>query len=402
MIGIPVYRERDWLPKTLASLADQDTTAFEVWICVNQPAEFLHDPARATITQENLDTLAWLERERTHFPFPLRILDAVRPPHAGQDSGVGWARRFLFERMIAEGGDETICISLDGDTTSDGDYVSKVREAFERYPNAAGLAAPYRHPLPHDPRHALHLLRYEIYMRYYQLSLWRIGSPYAFLAIGSAMAFRGRDYRRARGFPLRKAGEDFYFMQQLRKTGPIIRWLDSRVYPAARFSDRVPFGTGPLMGQPDLNLQENRFPFYAQQAFDQLHATFTAFERFHHEPVALPIHDFIQARMNGYHAFENMRRNFSQTHRFVKACHEKLDGLRTLQFLRFYHEHHPGTSHGQDNLDNLLDKLGKPRLGLRFTEENIEVLEEVRNLLAGYEAENQQRFMAGWDHKARW
>ena len=398
-IGIPAFREREWLPKTLASLAHQDDTAFEVWVCVNQPPEYLQDPSYREITKENLETLAWLRREKDHFPFPIRIRDAVTDGQAG--AGVGWARRFLFDQIVAGEPDRTVCISLDADTLADPGYVSHVREAFARYANAVALAAPYQHPLPEDPRRALHLLRYEIYMRYYQVSLWRIGSPYAFLALGSAMAFRVGAYRRIGGMPVRKAGEDFYFMQQLRKIGPVIRWLASRVHPSARDSDRVPFGTGPLMNETDLGLQETRFPFYSQKAFDLLGETFRLFPAFHRTPMDLPIDGFIREQMKGYDAFEKMRRNFPRTELFVKACHEKLDGLRTLQFLRYYHERYGG-SHGSDALGSLLKQFGDSPGPVIFSAAHLPKLVRLRQRLAALEAEYQQNFMSCWDHRAKW
>ena len=47
----------------------------------------------------------------------------------------------------------------------------------------------------------------------------------------------------------RMAGEDFYLLQQLSKTGCKIEMIeDAFVYPSDRVSDRVPFGTGKAVG----------------------------------------------------------------------------------------------------------------------------------------------------------
>jgi len=45
----------------------------------------------------------------------------------------------------------------------------------------------------------------------------------------------------------RKAGEDFYFLHKLVLLGPYGNISSTTVYPAARTSDRVPFGTGAAM-----------------------------------------------------------------------------------------------------------------------------------------------------------
>ena len=400
-IGIPVFCEREWLPRVFESLAAQTDLGFEVWVCVNQPASFFNDPDRADITRQNLETLAWLQRQKTRAPFVLRVFDAVRPPLAASDSGVGWARRFLFDQITDQDPD-SLCISLDADTLVEPEYIARLRAAFNRYPNAVGMAVPYRHRLPDDRDHALRLLRYEIYMRYYQLSLWRIGSPYAFLALGSAMVFRGRAYRKAGGMPVRKAGEDFYFLQRLRKIGPVIRWLDSKVYPSARPSKRVPFGTGPLMSEPDLSLQMERFPFYRQTTFDLLGETFARLPDLHRRNLELPIHDFIVAHMNGHGPFEKMRRNFSDEARFVRSCHDRLDGLKTLQVLRYYQPEPSAGDRDDSELNALLKKIGKPAMRLEFSNEVIGELNRCRNMLAEYEAEFQKAFMDRWQNDWRW
>ncbi len=404
IVGIPAFRELAWLPSTLASLAAQTEPHFEVWVCVNHPREWNGDPAKREAVADNRATLAWLDQRRNQFPFRLVVLDAVgadAPPLSL--AGVGWARRFLFERALAALGTETLCVSLDADTVVEPDYLARVREAFDQRPNAVALAAPYRHPLPEERLAALQILRYEIYMRYYQVNLWRIGSPYAFLPLGSALAFRGQAWARAGGFPTRKAGEDFYFLQQLRKLGPVIRWIDSRVYPAARPSDRVPFGTGPLIGGSDLALLEARFPFFPPALFDRIGETFALLPRLFRQPQRLPIHEFLEARLGGEKPFDKMRRTFPDEARFVRACHDRLDGLRTLQCLRFYADREPA-SDPQTCVNDLLARLGRPPLSLSFalaTAAPAE-LDRARDALAAIEAECQRAFMTAWDPRAAW
>lgn len=336
-VGIPVFDEWPWLCETLADLAATQTAVFEVWVCVNQSAALAPDDPAAIA---NRRTLAWLRAEQAHFPFRLHVLDATgaAAPPADQ-AGVGWARRFLFAAIEAAVGADYIGVSLDADTRCAPGYLTAVAELFAGDATVDALSAPYRHPEPAEPRAARALLRYELYMRYYQLNLWRIGSPFAFTALGSNLAFRGRAYRRAGGFPVRSAGEDFYLLQQLCKTGVVAVWLPVGVVPAARVSQRVPFGTGPVLAQPDLALQETRFPFYDPAHFDLIGATYALWPRLHEADVVLPIDAFLRHRLKGLAPFQRMRRNFAGDRgRFVRACYERLDGLRLLQCLRFYRE----------------------------------------------------------------
>jgi len=401
-IGIPVHDELDWLPHTLSALANQEDAHFKVWICVNQPREYWNDPAHAEVTRSNQRTLSWLAE--TRFPFPLTLLAALEPDQAPpfKRAGVGWARRHLFDAISKTTSKQSLCISLDADTHVPANYVAEIRRAFAACPNAVALAVPYYHPLPQDASAARHILRYEIYLRYYQLSLWRIGSPYAYMPIGSGLAFRLDAYRRMGGMPPRKAGEDFYFLQQMRKIGPVIRWINSRVEPAARPSARNPFGTGPLMGEVDLSLQNKRYPFYAQQSFDRLRASFVLFPKLHETDIPMPIDDFLQGERGGTAAFGRIRRNFADRGLFIKACHERMDGLRTLRFLRYEEARRGGGESDAFRVNALLEKLKKTPISLDFQTQSIDELDRVRNTLYAYESEFQQRFSENWDPKMRW
>ena len=397
LVLIPAHCERDWLPHTLESLARQTESDFQVWILVNQPAEWLHDPNRDQATHNNLATLAWLQGRKQDLPFPTRIFDGIHQhPLAG--GGVGQARAWLMDRVAESWPAKTICVSLDADTRLDPDYLKEVRRGFAHHANAVGLTAPYYHHLPEDAHQALRMLRYELYLRHYQLELLRIGSPYAFLALGSAMAFTLESYRRAGGFPARQAGEDFYLLQNLRKQGPLIRWIPARVYPSSRASQRVPFGTGPVVAAA-METQQERFPFYAREAFDHLGESFKLFPSLHQGPTPLPIDHFLGRRLGGGEAFARMRRNFKDRERFIRACHDRIDGLRTLQYLRWYHQNHPAVSR-QTTLAKL---LAVPTDAIpELSPAHIPALDRLRDRLAGLEEDAKQATMINWDHRAVW
>ena len=106
----------------------------------------------------------------------------------------------------------------------------------------------YAHPVDGAPETARPILSYELYLRYQELAWGYAGSPYAYPAIGSAMACTARAYAASGGMNRRQAGEDFYFLQQLAKTGKIGRIWETTVRPSGRASHRVPFGTGRKVG----------------------------------------------------------------------------------------------------------------------------------------------------------
>lgn len=403
-IGIPCMAEFDWLPRTLETLEAQTLRDFEVWICVNQPANMDDAAALRRVEEDNRETLAWLAREKGRFGFPIRVQNAIDPETAPPPkvAGVGWARKNLFDGMVEDDAEDFLMVSLDADTTLDPNYLAAVNGAFDAHPNALALAAPYWHPLPSDRSQALRLLRYEIFLRYYQISLWRIGSPYAYLPLGSAMACRRNAYVRAKGMPQRHGGEDFYFLQKIRKMGPLIRWIDATVYPAARPSHRVPFGTGIMIQDSGLRLCQKRFPFYAQTHFDLLGQSFAQFGRLYRGPLRLACHEFLTAQWGGDAAFDRMRRNAKDEATFIRACHTRLDALRTLQFLRFCRQHATHRCSAEAELHHLLERLDHPVRELKFKIESIAALERLRRELFELESSFQKRYMNSWNHRAAW
>jgi hypothetical protein len=95
--------------------------------------------------------------------------------------------------------------------------VGTVAEKLENSKNLLGIAIPYFHPLTGNNVNDRLILRYEIYMRHYLNNMLEIGNPYAFTAIGSAMAAKVSAYRKVGGLTPVKSGEDFYFIQKLKK-----------------------------------------------------------------------------------------------------------------------------------------------------------------------------------------
>lgn len=393
-VFIPACAEADWLPHTLASLNRQRHVAFEVWVFVNHAAN-----ASAAIIADNAATHAYLNQHRHSFSYALHVLETRLPPSPAV-AGVGWARDTLARTIIEQRGSDTLLISLDADTLLDADYLAEVQTAFARYPNAIGLAAPYYHHAPQDEPLAFGLLRYELYMRYYQIHLWRIGCPYAFLPLGSAMAFRSQAFLKIGGIPHRQAGEDFYFLAKLRKMGPLIRFIPAKVYPASRPSQRVPFGTGQLIGNA-LAQQQQRFPFYDPADFDRIHATYQSWPQWYIEdPQDFPLRTFWDAKLGGNHTIAKMRRNARDAAAFIRACHEKLDGLRVLQALRYYRERTEQPKPDHQALGETLHREGLP--GNPNPLSDLATMASLRDQLAAREAQYQQAFMADWDPVARW
>ncbi|HQO09008.1 MAG TPA: hypothetical protein PLK90_00885 [Clostridiales bacterium] len=332
-IAIPALNEFENIPELLKDLKAQTVTDFKVFVCINNPDEWWNDPVKRIKCENNVKTMQMLNLEQR---LDLTIIDRFSPGKGwkGRQRGVGYARKELFEAIDRIADDEDIVISLDADTRIRPGFISSGRKQFISHKKAMLLTNPYYHNLTGNDAHDRAILRYELYMRYYLINLLLIDSPYAFSALGSAISFSVKGYRKISGITPKEAGEDFYFVNRMKKAGEILIWNDEAVYPSARESDRVPFGTGPAVIKGKSGDWDS-YPFYDKEGFERIGETCKLFPKLFKADCETPIDEFIQ-RSFGENIWEPLRKNFKTEKLFVRACHEKIDGLRILQILRYY------------------------------------------------------------------
>jgi len=267
VVVIPAYAEKDLIFATLASIAANGNASLgkSLILCV------INNKAAASVADKdnNTQTLALLNALISKEPFskfnladdlhaslqmiadmPLRLgcMDASSPglEISSRVGGVGMARKIGMDmalRLLANSDGPRLILSLDADTLVQPDYLSAVRNVFSAGKSQAGIIA-YEHQMSLDKTEQAAICCYEIFLRYWVLGLQYAQSPYAFHSIGSTMVTTADGYLAVRGMNRREAGEDFYFLNKLAKTTPIRRIRDTVVYPSARISKRVPFGTG--------------------------------------------------------------------------------------------------------------------------------------------------------------
>ncbi|HOW56607.1 MAG TPA: glycosyltransferase family 2 protein, partial [Smithellaceae bacterium] len=157
-----------------------------------------------------------------------------------------------------------LIISLDADTLVDDNYLREIQNYFQRKISTAVVA--YEHQNPELPAARDAICCYEIFLRYWVMGLRYADSPYAFHSIGSTIVCTADAYLAVRGMNRREAGEDFYFLNKLAKTGQIGYIRSTCVHPSARISGRVPFGTGKAM-QRRLEATEDEYRLYDATVF---------------------------------------------------------------------------------------------------------------------------------------
>jgi len=262
---VPAYGERESLFATLGSVREGPRGPTLIVVVLNArehspPA--IHEAnaaarerlrSNATGATASSTVSAELGIESLDYPHGrVVVVDRASPGRfLPEGQGVGLARKIgndLALRLSAAGRIAAGWLhNTDADTILPEDYFdqTEAREGDE----AAAAVYFFEHRFEPDERLALAARLYEISLRYYVLGLAWAGSPYAYEAMGSCIAIRPAAYAAVRGFPRKNAAEDFYVLDKLAKTGPILRFGGAPVLLEGRISERVPFGTGKALSQ---------------------------------------------------------------------------------------------------------------------------------------------------------
>lgn len=324
-VVIPAYREEEELPVVLDSLRrsrNAENTA--VIVIVNHPAGSSAAPSLNLLDQLRL-------RDQP------RVFSLYAPDLAG---GVGEARKagmdcFIRSRRF-EDLDNSFIFSLDADSPVAENYFSTVIPALEAVPSAPGAVIGIRHRQGEDEAQEQAVRAYERYLFRYAEKLSEAGSPYGFVSIGSGFAVRSSAYVKAGGMRKKKAGEDFYFLQELAKQGTLLKIADTLVFPSPRLSARVPFGTGQAVKNLIKGNTLDEIPNFAFEKLAELLADAGSPDGFLSDPARTPHGDtagFFEAENFGT-AWRSVLANTPPRHEArLKAFHRWFDGLKTLRFL---------------------------------------------------------------------
>lgn len=332
-IALPVLNESKELPVFLKTIRNQDEKDFLLVVCVNQYDHWWEDEKHSSWCEDNKRSLQILNAEKE---FPVKIIDRSSKGKGWlrKKGGVGHARKVIMDWISERAEEEDVIVSMDADTFYPAGYLGAMRRFFEQNTESWGIAVPYYHKLTGDEVQDKLILRYEIYMRCFLLNMLRIKSPYAFTAIGSAMSFPVWAYRKAGGLTPVLSGEDFYFLQRLAKYGSIDLYIPTTAFPSSRFSERVIFGTGPALIRGNKG-DWSAYPIYAPRFFNEVEKTFSQFPELYEKDIPFPMDDFLKKQFRSSNIWDSLRKNYKDRENFVRACRNKVDGLRILQYLRF-------------------------------------------------------------------
>jgi len=385
---VPVFDEaEDCIDRLVQNLTfEPNTKSLLVIRVLNAPADATE--ADVLRTRASLPDPSCVAPEKVRKGVQMLTLDAVSELLPA-DQATGLARKIgndIACQLIALGHiTTTVLCNTDADAILPADYFSRITRAYAESsktaarssePSAAQSAAwilPFEH-FSDDLKLQQAGTTYELYLRALQLNLQRCGSPYAYPALGSLLAVDPLYYAKSRGFPKRRAGEDFYLLNKLTKLAGVTYLTGQPVRLAARRSLRVPFGTGPAIAKllADEKTEENsdrglpcdRLDTYALESFALLQQFYAGISELQATPRATnkettrkergarqlpkawqdPDLLWLLKRLGVPGALVRLQKNHRTKDGLQRAVHEWFDALKTVRFLneaRHFHADEP-------------------------------------------------------------
>lgn len=249
IVTVPIYNEEI---KNLENLLESLLTSYkkeykiELIFMINEP-----ENEKPEIKEKHLGIVKYLKKKKKEIEednirlYPLYIFNIPK-----KKFGIGKARKILCDEAIRRFNyikkEKGIITTLDADCKVKENYFEEVIKNFLNYETEfAHIYFEHDLEILEDEKLKRGIIYYELFLRFYKNSLIYADYPYVSYTIGSCLAFRADTYAKFGGFKAkRKAGEDFYFVQKIIPHIKFTEINETAVYPKARVSERVPFGTG--------------------------------------------------------------------------------------------------------------------------------------------------------------
>jgi glycosyltransferase involved in cell wall biosynthesis len=364
-IVIPCYNEPALL-QTLESVkkCSLPQTQVEVIVLINHSEAAPEEIKRANQITKNLAD-KWIDESKTE---GIQFF-AIGPVELRKKwAGVGLARKtgldealLRFNRFNKTGG---IVVSLDADSLVEHNYLIEIEKHFTENPKNVGATIKVEHQkngLSEKQKQGIEL--YEKYLRYYKEALQFTNFPNSIYTIGSAFAVTAESYVKCGGMSRRQAGEDFYFLQNLVQLGTVGEINTTRVFPSARLSDRVPFGTGAAIqkwmeGTEDLTKTYNFQAFIDLKIFfDTNELLFKTDEESYLKIISgMPesIRHFL-VKYNFWNELDDLNKNCSTLKSFKIRFFHKFNAFKVLKFMNFAHENFYEKADLKEQISRLLN-----------------------------------------------
>jgi hypothetical protein len=239
-----------------------------------------------------------------------------------------------------------IIVSLDADCEVSDNFITTVYNTFRSDGNLNATIHNFHHRVESSQSNIEFAVRqYESYLHYYSECLKSTGFPYYYHTIGSAFAVSANAYVRVGGMGRQQGGEDFYFLQKVFQLGGVKLLKETFVYPLARFSERVPFGTGPAI-QKILDEPDGVLKVYSRQSFKELKRFFDMKEFFFkkdEEIITLKVAELHPVLIDFLNEIDYLKllkdcnENCATLNSFVKRFFHNFNAFRIVKYLNYVH-----------------------------------------------------------------
>lgn len=363
IVVIPCFREPDIL-QTLESVlhCEFPKSNVEVIILIN------HSETEDEKTKSyNLETKRKIENWISESSNPKIDFYAVGPVELQKKwAGAGLARKSGMDEAVRRFDllekPNGIIVSLDADTLVEKNYFVEIENYFTRNPKHVGATIAFQHQTEElESKHLEGIRLYEKYMNYYKMALEYVGYPYPMFTVGSAFVVKAGAYVKRGGMNRRQAGEDFYFLQNLVQVGIVGEIKSTKVFPSARISDRVPFGTGPILqkwmkGEKDLARTYNFKAFMDLKSLFNVKHNFYKTEKKLFDEIINTLPESVQRFIEEDHFWNevsDLNKNCSTSDSFQSRFFHKFNAFKILKFLNFAH----GQFYAKEDLETQFQTL---------------------------------------------
>lgn len=364
IVVIPCYDE-PYLNHTLESLYNASDTSIniEVIVVINSGEQTSDD-----IVSQNRETYQACLKLATKWEGHLILTPVIHENLRRKHAGAGYARKLGLDlavaRFLANHRVDGILISLDADTLVQSNYFTAIYNSFKQQVGLYGAVISFEHPL-NDCNIAINsaIAHYELHLRYVNLCLKASGFPYAHHTVGSAFAVSAAAYVKHGGMNRRQGGEDFYFLHKLFPHGEFVELNTTCVFPSARPSHRVPFGTGP---QIRAFIEDGHLTTYTFETFLALKELFDHVGTFYSSDNYSFLPSVIQSFLEQYDfvlQLNEIRSNVASKEAFIKRFFVFFNAFTVVKYLNFAHQRAYVKSNVVTETVNLLEFFQQPSLG---------------------------------------
>lgn len=345
-VVIPCYNEPDII-NTINSLWQCDNPKQQIAIIVvvnaseNAPKEVILQNKK-TYTE-----LVAFANESTH-PY-LKLIPLYFDGIVRKHAGVGYARKIGMDYAVwlfyTHKNKNGILVSLDADCQVSKNYFTSIITEYST--KNLGVATHYfEHPIDNQEQQKA-IIEYELYLRFFKWAIFYCGFPYAIHTVGSSFSVTANVYVKQGGMNRRQGGEDFYFLHKVVPNENFAEIKSATVYPSARTSNRVPFGTGPAIQQIELMQKEHEV--YSFESFAHLKMFFSGIENLY-QAKDQEVNEYILQQPDAIKSFllkedfvkwiKEINGNVSSMDAFLKRFYLKFSAFKVVQFLNNSHQNY--------------------------------------------------------------